>query len=232
MKKEQLVVLVVGLWLLCGLARVRSQTPALDASAELGGYVANGNQTPFWLRANQWGRVPLAAPLGTARLGVHYHTPHIWADTSRHRARLSWDFGLEGVANVLPGRTGQFLLPEAYAKLRWGKWALLAGRERRIVGFVDTTLSTGSYSLSGNALPIPMLRLELAEYLPLGFLGNFLSLKGSFVHGWYDDPYLQRRLFSPKDILRAFGQAYRQSALSARSGASRYLGRGGGLSQE
>ncbi len=204
--KKHLIFLTTGLLLLCRPANVRAQVPALDATAELGGYVADGDRTPFWLRANQWGRVPLAAPAGTARLGVHYRTPRTWADTSRHRARLSWEFGLETVGNVLPDRSGQVLLPEAYAKLRWGKWAITGGRERRIVGVVDTTLSTGSFSMSGNALPMPMLRLELAEYLPLGFLGNFFSLKGSFVHGWYDDPYLQDAYFHQKTFYGRLGK--------------------------
>lgn len=163
-----------------------------------------GGSVPFWLRANQWGTVPLTAPFGTAQLGVQYQSPQVFSDTSRHKSRLSWAFGAEGVANA--GREKQYLLPEAYLKLRWKRWELMAGRERQIVGIVDTTLSSGSYSWSGNSLPIPMVRLGLSEYLPFGFLGNYISVKGSYAHGWYNDPDIQGAYFHQKTFYGRLGK--------------------------
>lgn len=176
----------------------------LSSFAEVGGFVSSSNRVPFWLRANQWGRVPLEAPAGTARLGFHYQSPRTDADTSRRKARLTWEFGAQGVANV--GTNSKILLPEAYAKLRWKRWELMAGREQQIIGIVDTTLSSGSYSWSGNALPVPMVRLGLAEYVPLGFLGNFVSIKGSYVHGWFNEPYIKHAYIHQKTLYGRFGK--------------------------
>ncbi len=178
--------------------------PILSSSAEIGGFVSSSNQIPFWLRANQWGTVPLASPLGTARLGARYRSPGFPIDSAVRDNRLHWEFGAEGVANA--GVNSKLLLPEAFGKLRWKQWELMAGREKQIIGIVDTTLSSGSYSWSGNALPVPMVRFGLAEYLPFGFLKNFISIKGSFVHGWFTDTYIQKSYLHQKTIYGRIGK--------------------------
>jgi len=108
------------------------------------------------------------------------------------------------VANV--GAENNLILPEAFGKLRWKQWELMAGREKQIVGIVDTTLSSGSYSWSGNALPVPMVRFGLAEYLPFGFLKNFISMKGSFAHGWFLNTYIQKSYLHQKSLYGRFGK--------------------------
>ena len=137
-------------------------------------------------------------------MGFRYQSPRTFADTSRKKARLNWEFKAEGIANV--GTKSKLLLPEVYAKLRWKRWELMAGREQQIIGIVDTTLSSGSYSWSGNALPVPMVRLGLAEYVPLGFLGNFVSIKGSYVHGWFNEPYIKHAYIHQKTLYGRFGK--------------------------
>lgn len=176
----------------------------VSTSAELGGFLSSSNRVPFWLRANQWGQVPLAAPAGTARVGFHYQSPRTFADTSHRKARLNWEFGAQGVVNA--GIKSKVLLPQAYAKLRWKRWELMAGRDQQILGIVDTTLSSGSYSWSGNALPIPMVMVSLAEYVPLRFLGNFFSIKGSYAHGWFNESYIKRAYLHQKTFYGRFGK--------------------------
>jgi hypothetical protein len=177
-----------------------AQPGEVRLSTELGGYVSTDSRLPFWLRANQWGEVPLTAPAATGRVDLHYRSP----GAARDSARFGWEAGVRAVTNAGSGM--QFLLPEAYAKLRWRKWELMAGREREILGIIDSTLSTGSYSWSGNALPIPRIKLGLSEYVPLGFLKNFVAIKGFYVHGWYDNPYIQGAYFHQKTLYGRFGK--------------------------
>ncbi len=179
-------------------------SPEMSSSAEIGGFVSSSERTPFWLRANQWGRVPLNSPAATARLKFHYQSPRTFADTSRRKGRLNWEFGAEGVANA--NKASQLLLPEAYGKLRWRKWELMAGREQQIIGIVDSTLSSGSFTWSGNALPIPLVRFGIADYMPLGFLWNFVSIKGSFVHGWFNEPYIKHAYLHQKTFHARLGK--------------------------
>lgn len=220
--------LVICMILLAPMA-VAQQT-GLCPYAEVGGYVSSSDRTPFWLRANQWGRVPVEASIGTARLGFHYQSPVSYVDSARRKARFNWSVGVEGVANfgtkppsllaeyygvmqwrwldrgVNDGDKSQLLLPEAYGKLRWRWLELMAGREKQIIGIVDSTLSSGSYSWSGNALPIPMVRLGLPEYVPLGFLGRFVSIKGTYAHGWFNVPYIKNAYLHQKTFHTRFGK--------------------------
>jgi len=181
-----------------------AQTTSVFSFAEIGTFISSSGQVPFWLRANQWGTVPLTSPLGTARLGFRYQSPTSSTDSIFRKPRLRYGLGGEAVANV--GAENNLILPEAFGKLRWKQWELMAGREKQIVGIVDTTLSSGSYSWSGNALPVPMVRFGLAEYLPFGFLKNFISMKGSFAHGWFLNTYIQKSYLHQKSLYGRFGK--------------------------
>lgn len=196
---------LVGIFMLIGFSdRLMAQPGTMVYNSELGGYVSGSDRLPFWLRANQWGQVALTSPVGTARLGLRYQTFDSLADSTGPASRLRWGFGIEGVGNL--GKENDFLLPEAYVKVRWKKWELMAGREREMLGIVDTTLTSGSYSWAGNALPIPKIRLALREYLPLGFLKNFISIKGSYIHGWFNDTYINGAYFHQKTLYGRFGK--------------------------
>ncbi|HEV7348356.1 capsule assembly Wzi family protein [Telluribacter sp.] len=182
-----------------------AQPVGLQGYAQLGGYVSTGPNTPFWLRANQWGRVPNSTPASTALLGIHYDARFAPADSTTWagRSSFSWGVGAEGVLNA--GPDPQRLLPEAYAKVQWRSVELWVGRRREVFGIMDTTLTSGSYSWSGNSLPIPKIQLRINDYLSLPFLNNFIGIKGSFSHGWYNVPYIQKVLLHQKSLSGRIG---------------------------
>ncbi len=152
-----------------------------DYHAEVGGLSASA-QTPFWLRANQYGTVPLQGPFARFTTGLK---SDYRLDTTGHRRRSDWGYGVDVVVNA--GQTKQVLIPEAYVKGRLGAFELWAGRRREIVGLVDTLLTTGAYAWSGNALPIPKLQLAVPNYTALPFTKGVLSFKGAFAHGWFEN---------------------------------------------
>ncbi len=153
---------------------------------EAGTIVSSNGETPFWLRANQYGTVPLTSPIFTLRGSVS--SDYKKAVTKEDQYKLSkfdWGYGLEVVGNV--GKESQAILPEAYLKAKYGAFEIYAGRRKEIVGLVDTTLSSGSYIWSGNALPMPKVQISTPNFVPLGFTGGFLSFKGSYAHGWFEN---------------------------------------------
>jgi Capsule assembly protein Wzi len=160
--------------------------------AEVGTYISSNYKTPFLLRSNQFGIVPNKSPIATFRSGILY-------DYSKsHQKKYDWAFGIDVAVNV--GTENKFYLPEAYIKVKLNKFEFYAGRRREIIGLVDTLLTSGSYSWSGNALPIPKIHLSIPNYLHI--LGKgFLSIKGSYSHGWFDnqgvikDFYLHQKTF-------------------------------------
>ncbi|MFT6202507.1 MAG: hypothetical protein ACI9V1_000431 [Spirosomataceae bacterium] len=166
----------------------------LDKEVEVGTFLSTSGQNPFWLRSNQYGIMPLESQGITvrARIGTEQSSLNPSNRFSRKDSldrSLNWkgfkfDYAVEAVINV--GQVGQFLLPEAYAAVKWKVFELYVGRRREIVGLVDTTLTSGSYIWSGNALPMPKIQLSIPEFTPI--LGKGLvSIKGAYAHGWFDN---------------------------------------------
>ncbi|RYF44514.1 MAG: hypothetical protein EOO38_17750, partial [Cytophagaceae bacterium] len=60
-------------------------------------------QTPFWLRANRYGVVPLKSPYGWVNAGLwsDYRT----ADSLRKRPKADWGYGVNAVVNATDSRT-------------------------------------------------------------------------------------------------------------------------------
>lgn len=161
-----------------------SQTTLLSNTKyqlETGTYLSTSGITPFWLRSNQYGIVPLQAPILTFRGSAHKEYDSTKNENQKLK-KFGYGYGFWGVANV--GKQSAFLLPEAYLKVRYGAFEFYGGRRREMMGLVDTTLSSGSYIWSGNALPMPKLQISIPNYTSI--IGHGLvSIKGSFAHGWF-----------------------------------------------
>ena len=167
-------------------AQVADLKREIKYTAEIGTYISTDGNTPFWLRANQYGTVPLTSPIVTLRGSVS--SDYKKATTKEDQYKLSkfdWGYGLNIIGNV--GKENQFLIPEAYIKAKFGAFEIYAGRRREVFGLVDSTLSSGSYVWSGNALPMPKIEIMNRDFVPLGITKGFLSFKGSFAHGWFEN---------------------------------------------
>lgn len=176
-----------------------SPSRPISFSVEIGGAVATGPNTPFWLRANRFGTVPLTSPFGFVRVksaGTLGHKPE---------RKLHIDYGLEVVGNLTPGTTyqpaRQVLLSEGYGRLRLGRFELVGGRRKQIIGLVDTLLTSGSYSNAGNAIPIPQVRLGTIGFVPVPLTKNVLAFYTFYSHGWFGNgdsvrgSYLHQKVF-------------------------------------
>jgi hypothetical protein len=142
-----------------------------------GGGYSSSNYTPFWLRANQFGAVP-----------TEENYLNVGGSTSvdyRKGKKIDWGYGASARLN-LGDTKADLLVQEAYIKGKWGIFELSAGRKKYIQGLMDSTLSSGSYILSGNALPMPKIEIVANEYWHPRFLGGYLGFKGNFVHGFFE----------------------------------------------
>jgi hypothetical protein len=146
------------------------------------GALFSSSQTPFWLRANQYGIVPLKNP--ALRFSANLYSDYKATDSTGRRAIVDWGYGLNVVMNV--GAPNQFIIPEAYVKGRLGAFEIYAGRRKEIIGLVDTLLTSGSYIWSGNALPFPKIQVALPAFTPVPFTKGIISIMGTFSHGWFE----------------------------------------------
>jgi hypothetical protein len=180
--------LFVGVLLSLSLsALAQDERKLLYGNVEVGTYaLSTTDRTPFWLRTNRFGVVGLQAPTAALRTGLYYdYAPQ--PEDPKKRRRFDYGAGLEVVTNVLPNGQTKVLLPELYAKARFGPFEVYAGRRRDVTGLIDTTLSSGSFSWSGNTLPMPKIQIAIAEYTDFGLTGGILSVKGIYNHGWFEN---------------------------------------------
>ncbi|WP_338867861.1 capsule assembly Wzi family protein [Spirosoma sp. SC4-14] len=142
----------------------------------------------------------------TVRQAVHvdYHdAPKTKLDSLRATNRVvDWGWHAEAVVNA--GYNVQLLIPEAYVKVRIRSLELWGGRRREIVGLVDSTLTSGSYSVSGNALPMLKFQIAIPEFTPRNGL---FAIKGFYAHGWFErDRFVQNTMLHQKALYVRIGR--------------------------
>ncbi|MEY4987413.1 MAG: hypothetical protein RL567_1192 [Bacteroidota bacterium] len=137
--------------------------------------VSDSKQTPFWMRSLQYGSVPMENPgLG---MGVRMYRNY------QEGKKYDWKYGVE--VNAWGGQQNDMFLTEAFISGRRGNWELWAGRKKEVYGLGDTTLTSGFYAWSGNALPIPKIQLGTPGYLNI--FNQWIGLKMTYAHGWFDN---------------------------------------------
>lgn len=188
----------------CGpLVFAQDSARHLSAFVGVGTLPATGGRTPFWLAANQFGIIPNTPQSGLLQVGGRY----------RQGLGRSKQWGIEAaVEGVVQSNNPdvRVVLPEAFARLYFRKWELVAGRRREILGFQDSTLSSGGALWSGNALPLPQIRIGNSDYFHLPILKRWLGFKGFFTHGWFEGPkanaFVQNAYLHSKGLYVRFGK--------------------------
>lgn len=206
--------------------RLSAQSTALrlpnQYQVELGTYLSTSGDNPFWLRTNQYGSVPYTTPAATARIGLSAAY-----DTSRRRFDVG--YGLDLVANAMGATnfppTQPVILQQAYVKARWGLLEAYVGRRREVFGLMDTLLTSGSYTWSGNALPVPKIQIGIPTYTPIKFTKNWVSVLGTFAHGWLGGRYVRHTFLHQKSLFIRLGKP--QSTFRAHGGINHHVVWGG-----
>ncbi len=145
-------------------------TVGLGLNANLPGRV------PFWFRANQFGSTPLPGASATG-----YASFYKYYDTTDNPS-FDWGGGLSVRADAGKGTKGSII--EGYLKAAFDVFEIKAGRYKQQVGLADSTLSSGSFAVSGNALGIPQVSLSIPEFYTIPALNGLFAVKGSFGIGW------------------------------------------------
>lgn len=158
-------------------------TPALSQQSQIKYEVeaqaigTTNDAVPFWMRSNQFGSIPLNGVSGSF-IGRAYKDYESTKTTA-----FDWGAGFEGRANA--GEKSKLLLIEAYGKVKASIFQLKIGRTKDVMGLNgDTSLTSGNFSVSGNALGVPKIELSIPNYYRIPLLDGLFSIKGTFSHGW------------------------------------------------
>lgn len=136
------------------------------------------SQTPFWLHANRFGTIPVRGPYVAGQVGF----AKLAAAPGARQKTFAWSAGVELAAFASADQNAVFLT-DAYVAGWVGPVEFSVGQRKDIIGLADSTLSSGSLSISGNSRPYPRARIAIPRYLSLGFTGDFLAFKGSYSDG-------------------------------------------------
>ena len=152
---------------------------------ELQAIGTSSKAVPFWMRSNQFGSIPLKGISGSGiiRTSKDYSVDSGINKLGNSRKIMDWGYGLELRFNG--GSKSNFQLLETYIKGRVSIFQVKAGRSKDVMGLNgDSSLTSGNFAVSGNALGIPKVELSIPEYWRVPYLKGIFSIKGTFSHGW------------------------------------------------
>ena len=171
----------ITLFILCFWCFELNAQIKIQKEISAGFFLASNTNTPYLLRANQFGTAPFKSGLFFVSPKIYKDYDSLYSTRTKRLRSIDYGFGIEPHMNM--GTTNQILIPQAYLKARYRVFEFMVGRRREIMGLVDTNLTMGSYIMSGNALPIPKIEISFQNYVPIAGKG-LLSIKGNFAQGW------------------------------------------------
>ncbi len=194
-------------WLILLFTLLNVKAQKENFSCNLGssaGYITSGH-VPFWLRSNRFGSILLVnASLSlTGKIRKDY-------DTDKKRI-FDWGVSVEGRANIR--YKSNFTIIEGYGKVRITIFEIRAGRSKELMGLCDTSLSSGSWAVSGNAPGIPKIQVSIPEFYSLPMFGKLFAFKGNYDHGWMGETSMNKN----SDVIRT-GTFLHQKSLYGRFG--------------
>lgn len=151
--------------MLLTLAGAQAERPdSIWYGAELTASLSGGAYTPFWLASNRQGLGSVEKDYGYVRGGVF--------GEMRKDKKFYWGFGADVAAAWRS--SAPFVIHQLYGEARYWNVALTVGSKEQHPLFNDIYLSSGDLLFSGNARPIPQIRLELPDYLKIPYLGGWV----------------------------------------------------------
>ena len=154
---------------------------------EAGSTFGSGSHTPFWHMANRQGLSSHTNNALYARVGVEGH--NIFSTTD---IILEWRADAVAAHNL----TSTLFVQQAYFDFQWEKFRISLGQKERWGELTNHSLSTGSLIESGNARPIPQIRIELPDYWNIPGTKGWLGIKGHLAYGCHTDGDWQESFFS------------------------------------
>ena len=162
---------------------IYGQNGLIDYEVEAGTILGKGENAPFWLTANRYGKYATLSRSAFAAAALNY----------RQELNKGWriNAGVEFAGNT--GFDNHFFIHQGFAEASWKKIRLTMGsREQYPFLREDIRLSSGSMVEGFNARPLPQIRIEVSEYVSVPFTKDWLQLKGYFAYGWFLDGNWQR----------------------------------------
>lgn len=148
---------------------------------------SSGENTPFWLVSNLYG-------LGSPQLNNGYLRGKVLLPLNpEKKLSLGAEADLVGAWHL----PGAFRIQQLYADLKYRKlWLSIGSREFR-AKYNNHRLSSGDLLFSGNALPIPQVRVGTFGFAPVWGTKNWFSVNIYLAYGMFTDSNWQKNWVVP-----------------------------------
>lgn len=174
----------------------------ISTKYEAGGIAGSGDYAPFWHISNRQGLFGTSNEQTYVRIGAK--GMHRFSGSS---IRVDW--GVDIVDRF--SSKNSLYLQEAYADFTWKRMTLSLGQKERWGEMKNPRLSTGALVESGNARPIPQIRIELPEYWNIPGTKGWAGIRGHLAYGWFTDENWQEDFAAPGKA-RTVGVRYHSKA--------------------
>ena len=161
-----------------------------DVSAQA---IAGGGEfTPYYMASNRHGIVSIEPNTGYLRGEVEKLT--------EQNKRFSYGFGIDLVTAYRSNST--FWIQQLYAEIKYRCLLLTIGSKEYDGTMKNQHLSSGSLVWSGNARPVPEIRLSFPEFVAVPFTNGWLQLKADISYGFFtDNNYLKNNFNHPNSFV-------------------------------
>lgn len=168
---------------------------------------AGGENTPFWLVSNIFG-------LGSPKFNNGFIRASIDKPLSSDK-KFAWSVKADVVAQWnLPS---SFRVQQLYGEIKYRYLSVIIGSKEYHPYYNNIRLSSGDPLFSGNALPIPQIRIGTYGFAPIVGTKGWLSINAFISYGMFTDSKWQRNWVEPGG-LRASGVLYCGRGVWARIG--------------
>ncbi len=167
------------------LATLVSTTQAqnIEYRVETTGTYAGEDTPPTWHLSNRQG-------LSGNEAGFAYMRAGLAGDYTLGNKGISLSWGADVVAGE--GLTSTIYLQQAYADVNWKMFALSMGQKERWGELKNHRISSGGLVESGNARPVPQIRIEVPEYYDFFGTNGWFKIRGHLAYGWFSDGEWQK----------------------------------------
>jgi len=168
---------------------------------------SGGDYTPFWLVSNLQG-------LGSTEKNNGFVRGAVFKDIDKSK-RFSWGAGIDLVAGW--NLTAPFSIHQAYAEVKYRSLGAMLGSKEIWGDFNNPELSSGNLLYSGNAMPVPQLRIGIFDYADFWGTKGWFAVKGYISYGMFTDSGWQKSWTAP-DTRRTADVLYHSKGLWLRGG--------------
>lgn len=171
---------------------------SLTYSVEFNGAAAGGDYAPFWHVSGRQG-------LGSVDTGSGYMRVAVAGENGIGKSKWTMDWGLDLVA--AENHTSALFVQQAYVDFNWRMISVSLGQKERWSILNNPRLSTGGLTESGNARPVPQIRVSIPQYHDFFGTGGWFTLRGCIAYGWFTDEDWQKD-FAAEGTSRTVGVRY------------------------